>query len=358
MAFGEEVNPLNNLLQARLAQGPIPAAEVMALGLYHPEQGYYRRVEGPWGFEGKDYYTALDLGPLLGQTLALRLEAAWERLGRPARFTALEPGAGRGWLGRDLLNAVSGPFAEALVYVHRDDNPAAKLAAQAALAPFISQNRARFCEQGDTLGPFTGAVFSNELFDALPAQPWRWDGERWTREVLTTTGPEWQGADPGEAGAWFSSHSDGLEPRDGSVWCEALPGLVQELAAPLAAGLFLAVDYGEATDRLLAKGADLRRFKAHSVDGLWHEDLGEADLTADVDFTRLAALLEGEGLTELSHQELSRWVRTHAPLDQWGAQWMALPDPERRARTENLLQLTLPTMMGSRFRVLEGWKAL
>jgi hypothetical protein len=35
---------------------------------------------------------------------------------------------------------------------------------------------------------------------------------------------------------------------------------------------------------------------------------------------------------------------------------MALPEAERRARTENLLQLTLPGMMGSRFRVLEGWK--
>jgi len=350
------VNPLTDLLQSRLTQGPVPAAEVMALGLYHPEQGYYRRLEGPWGFDGKDYYTALDLGPLLGQTLALRLEAAWERLGRPARFTALEPGAGRGWLGRDLLNAVTGPFAEALVYVHRDDNPAAKQAAEIALAPFLSQNRARFCEQGDPLEPFAGCVFSNELFDALPAQPWRWDGDQWTREVLTASGPEWQVADPGEAGDWFVSQSDGLENRDGSVWCEALPGLVHELAAPLEAGLFLAVDYGEAADRLLAKGADLRRFKAHSVDGLWHEDLGEADLTADVDFTRLTHLLEGEGLTGLAHQELSRWVRTHAPLDQWGAQWMSLPDPERRARTENLLQLTLPNMMGSRFRVLEGWK--
>ena len=350
------MNPLQAGLQDRLKQSPVPAAEVMALGLYHPEHGYYRRTEGPWGFEGKDYYTALDLGPLLGQTLALRLEAAWERLGRPARFTALEPGAGRGWLGRDLLNAVTGPFAEALVYVHRDDNPAARQAAEIALAPFRSQNRARFCEQGDPLEPFTGCVFSNELFDALPAQPWRWEGEQWTREVLTASGPEWQVADAGEAGTWFESQSDGLENRDGSVWCEALPGLVQELAVPLEAGLFLAVDYGEAADRLLAKGADLRRFKAHSVDGLWHEDLGEADLTADVDFTRLATLLEGQGLAELSHQELSRWIRTHAPLDQWGAQWMSLPDPERRARTENLLQLTLPNMMGSRFRVLEGWK--
>ena len=350
------MNPLQSLMDARLAEGPVPAAEVMALGLYHPEHGYYRRPTGPWGFEGKDYYTALDLGPLLGQTLALRLEAAWERLGRPARFTALEPGAGRGWLGRDLLNAVSGPFAEALIYVHRDDNPAARRAAEEALAPFLAAHRARFAAENEPLEPFTGAIFSNELFDALPAQPWRWDGERWTREVLTATGPEWQAADPGEAGAWFAVQTDGLELRDGSIWCEGLPGLVHDLAGSLEAGLFLAVDYGESADRLLAKGADLRRFKAHSVDGKWHEDLGEADLTADVDFTRLAHLLETEGLSDLSHMELSKWIRTHAPLDQWGAGWMALPAPERMKRTENLLQLTLPDMMGSRFRVLEGWK--
>jgi len=59
------VNPLNAIVQTRLASGPVPAAEVMGLGLYHAEHGYYRRPTGPWGFEGKDYYTALDLGPLL-----------------------------------------------------------------------------------------------------------------------------------------------------------------------------------------------------------------------------------------------------------------------------------------------------
>ena len=92
------MNPLQSLIHERLASGPVPAAEVMALGLYHPEHGYYRRQEGPWGFEGKDYYTALDLGPLLGQTIALRLEAAWERLGRPPGSRPWSPApAGAGW---------------------------------------------------------------------------------------------------------------------------------------------------------------------------------------------------------------------------------------------------------------------
>jgi NADH dehydrogenase [ubiquinone] 1 alpha subcomplex assembly factor 7 len=356
----EVPNPLQALIEARLAEGPLPAAEVMALALYHPAHGYYRRAEGPWGFEGKDYYTALDLGPLLGQALAHRFREAWSKLDRPATFTVLEPGAGRGWLGRDVLRAAAeldGDFATALSYLHRDDNPAARGAAEAALAPWLPTGQARFVTEAEALDPFTGAVLSNELFDALPAQPWRWDGGRWVREVLTAQGPEWHAAEPCAATAWFEGHTDGLEPGDGSIWAEGLPGLVAACTAPLQRGLFLAIDYGERADRLLAKGADLRRYKGHTVDGKWWEDLGTTDLTADVDFSRLEALLDEAGLENLGHQELSRWIRTHAPLMDWEQAWLALPAADRMKRMENLLQLTLPGMMGSRFRVLEGWRA-
>jgi len=349
------VTAIQDLLAARLAEGPVPAAEVMALALYHPECGYYRRAQGPWGFAGADYYTALDLGPLLGEALCLRLQGAWEALDRPDPFTVLEPGAGRGWLGRDILRAATGSFAEALRYIHRDDNPAARAAAQEALAPW--PDRVRFAAEGETLAPFRGAVLSNELFDALPAQPWRWDGARWTREVLTAGGPAWIPGEACEATAWYAAHAqDGLESGDGGPWCEGLPALVAQLAAPLEAGLFLAIDYGEQASRLVDKGADLRRYKGHQVDGKWWEDLGESDLTADVDFTRLAQLLEGQGFQPAATLTLSRWIREHAPLAAWEGEWMALDPAARMKRMENLLQLTLPTMMGERFRVLEAWK--
>ena len=323
----------------------------------HARPGYYRRAIGPWGFEGKDYYTALDLGPLLGQALALRLGQAWERLERPAEFTILEAGAGRGWLGRDLLNAADGPFAASLRYIHRDDNLAGRTAAEAALAPFLATGRARFMHEADVIEPFIGAVLSNELFDALPAQPWRWDGERWVREVLTQNGPEWHAHHEPASAAWFESQGDGIEPSDGSVWCEALPSEASTLANALRAGLFITIDYGDQASHLLAKGADLRRFKHHVVDGKWWEEVGECDLTADVDFTRLSSILEGLGLTEVTHKSLSHWIRAHAPLAQWEAQWQALDTPVRIKRMENLLQLTMPGMMGERFRVLEGWRA-
>ena len=336
--------------------GTLPAAEVMALALYHPDHGYYRRAEGPWGFQGADYYTALDLGPLLGEALARRLEQAWERLGRPDPFVVLEPGAGRGWLGRDLLQAATGPFAQALRYLHRDDNPAAAAAARLALAPYLATGQARLVSEQEPLAPFRGAIISNELFDALPAQPWRWDGERWLFEALGPDGPVWLPGEAGEATAWFTAQAEGgLESGDGAPWAQGLPGLVQALAGCLEAGLFLAIDYGDTASRLLDKGADLRRYKGHEVDGKWWEDLGEADLTADVDFTRLGQLLAGAGLAEPSLLSLSRWIRTHAPLAQWEEAWQELETADRAKRMENLLQLTLPTLMGERFKVLEAW---
>ena len=170
-------------------------------------------------------------------------------------------------------------------------------------------------------------------------------------------GPDWLPGDPGEAGTWLLAQAEGgLHPGDGAVWCEDMAALVRELSRALAAGLFLAIDYGDPGSRLVSKGAGLRRCRAHLVDGAWWEDLGSCDLTADVDFTRLSHLLEAEGFHEAAHHTLSRWIRVHAPLSEWEVQWQDLPDRDRLRRMENLLQLTLPGMMGERFRVLEAWK--
>ncbi len=357
-AEGTPLTTLDAHLAERLNQDAISASEFMALALYHPEHGYYRRAQDSWGFEGADYFTALDCGPLLGEALALRLHDAWVRLNRPKVFTILEAGAGRGWLGRDILAAAQEPFASALRYFHRDENPSARKAARNALAPWIQHGRVRFIDETEALEPFLGAVLSNEFFDALPAQPWRWDGQRWLREVLTQQGPSWETADPGEAGQWFTTHAEnGLQTGDGSVWCESWPIVLGSLCETLQQGLFLTIDYGDTTSHLLSKGAGLRRYRDHRVDARWWEAPGSSDLTADVDFTRLQTLLEKEGLAEIQEVSLGHWIRTHAPMRDLEAQWLSLPPEERAKRRENLLHLTLPHLMGERFRVVEAWKA-
>ena len=75
-----------------------------------------------------------------------------------------------------------------------------------------------------------------------------------------------------------------------------------------------------------------------------------------MDFTRLAQLLAEERLEPQGPVSLGRWIRAHAPLARWEGEWQALDEAERSRRMENLLQLTLPQLMGDRFRVLEAWK--
>lgn len=351
---------LQEWVQERLTKESLTAAEVMDLALYHPAFGYYRQPEGRWGFENKDYYTALDCGSLLGETLALRLEQHWQSLGAPTRYTILEPGGGRGWLGRDILTHASPIFSKVLRYVHRDDSPAAQIEAARVLQPWIEKGSAQITSSLDEIDPIEGCIFSNELFDALPAQPWRWHNQQWEQEVLTLKGPEWRASSkPAESHpplAWFASQAKTLEEGDGSVWCEALPQMIQSLDARIHRGLFLAIDYGETADRLLAKGADLRRYKSHTVDGRWWEELGSCDLTADVDFTRLMLLLKERDWSLMDLQSLSMWIRQHAPLEHWSETWENLSSANQHQKKENLLQLTLPNLLGERFRVLEAHK--
>jgi len=354
---------MTEVIKKLLSGGPIPASVFMSLALYHPEHGYYRRNTSQWGFEGKDYYTALDLGPLLGEAISIRLHKTWLELDRPHTFTILEQGAGRGWLGRDLLKAAAGDFGHAIRYIHCDDSPIAKQEAMQALEPWLNSGQAHIKNQDDKCDAFIGAVISNELFDALPAQPWRWDGEQWMREVLVslddeTTGcTQWEAADPHEAGEWFGQHAqDGLQPGDGSIWVESLPNILETICKPLQRGLFLAVDYGDIAPRLIAKRAGLRRYLKHQTDGHWWESPGNSDLTADVDLTRLTYLLESQGLRPEKTTTLAHWVCANAPLAQWEADWQRLTSQERTARKQNLMQLTLPNAMGDRFKVVQACK--
>jgi SAM-dependent MidA family methyltransferase len=331
----------------------------MALALYHPDGGYYRRGELPWGFRGRDYYTALDLGSLLGLAVEARLRRAWLDMDRPPVFTVLEPGAGRGWLGRDILEAAGGDFARCIRYIHRDDGPAARREAEMALRPWLEDGRASLKAEADEIPDFVGAVVSNVLFDALPAQPMRWDGEKWEMEILAPRGPAWEAAGPGldEACGWLAKNAEnGLRPGDGSVWAEGLPAVLDRVCSPMRRGLFLAVDYGDTADRLLAKPAGLRRYRGHLVDGRWWEAPGECDLTADVDLTRLAHLLEKTGLRPGPRRSLGAWICAAAPLAEWEAEWQSLPQEERSARSRNLMGLTLPSAMGERFKVVEAAK--
>ncbi len=148
---------MNTALQAFISErirreGAIPFADYMRMALYEPAYGYY--VTGParMGWEG-DYFTSSDVSPIFAHCMARQLVQCWELLKRPARFTVLEQGSGRGTLTQEIQSWAEqqrSDFAAALDY-HTED---------------IRFGQDALMAESETLQP--SVLLSNELVDAFP----------------------------------------------------------------------------------------------------------------------------------------------------------------------------------------------
>jgi SAM-dependent MidA family methyltransferase len=144
---------LHDLIIERIrSEGPLTFAEYMRMALYEPGYGYY--VTGParTGWEG-DYYTSSDVSPFFAHCMARQLVQFWNLLKRPAPFTVLEQGAGRGSMAQEI---------RAWAAQHDQDFHAAL----DYRAEDIRQGQDALSQEREALHP--SVLVSNELVDAFP----------------------------------------------------------------------------------------------------------------------------------------------------------------------------------------------
>jgi SAM-dependent MidA family methyltransferase len=149
------------------AHGPQSFAWFMQQALYHPEHGYYSSGRCVIGRKG-DYFTNVSVGPLFGKLLAAQFTEIWERLGRPDDFAIVEQGAHDGQFARDVLESLQSrtpEFFEALRYRIVEPFPILQERQARTLELFRDK-----IEWRDSLQPFVGIHFSNELLDAMPVR--------------------------------------------------------------------------------------------------------------------------------------------------------------------------------------------
>jgi SAM-dependent MidA family methyltransferase len=153
-----------------------------------------------------------------------------------------------------------------------------------------------------------GVVIGNELIDNLPmALAQRIDGawrERWVGldddGLALVDAP----ARP-EVVAWLEDHAG--EVPDGG-WVEAqLAGTawVHDVLDRLEAGSLLLFDYGDTAENLLPRRQDgtLRTYRAHHLGPHPLDEPGQTDITADVNFTALAAAARSAGAGVEIHRQ-------------------------------------------------------
>src|SRR5947208_5941454 len=164
--------------------GPVTFAWFMEQALYHPTRGYYSSGRAAIG-RGGDYFTNVSVGPLFGQLLAGQFREMWETLGRPRPFTFVEQGAHDGRFAADALSEIESrmpEFFDAVRYIMIEPSADLRARQRATLEqgrqprPMTAQRpcletpseQVGWSESLDTLEPFCGIHFSNELIDSFP----------------------------------------------------------------------------------------------------------------------------------------------------------------------------------------------
>ena len=338
-ALAARATPLTAIVRAEIAErGPIPFARFMELALYHPEHGYYARAGLAWGREG-DYETSPEVHPVFGYLWARQIEECWRRLGEPAAFDLVEPGAG------------SGAFMAAMLDWLRERAPACHAAARPVLLDAhprrLAEQRAVLEARGhearhallaDWLAegePAEGVAISNELFDAFPVHLVERRGGELREWRVAAYGGGGLRLELGEASTpALAEHFArlGLEPGEGcraEVSLAAI-GAMRGIASRLARGYLLTVDYGYEAERLYApwrRMGTLAAYRRHSPQPDPLALPGETDLTAHADLTSLAAaaaeagfeaappVTQAEALIALGIGEQLEAARARAALD-------------------------------------------
>ena len=357
------MNLRQKIEQEIYARGPIPFSRYMELCLYDPELGYYSRKAEQFGKTG-DFYTSSDVHAVFGRLMARQFEEMWRALGSPDRVEIVELGPGRGLFAQDVLGWSEKKFPDffrALRYVLKESSSALRERINRTLARHFESGKAELAAANsfDT-GATPAIVFANEFFDALPVEILSKKGSLRVdacdgRFIETWTQPS---AEEMEFLDRYSVHPEGHERIEAPLTAQQY---MNRIAATLQRGFLVTIDYGYAREEQLAgrHRGTLKAIRQHSISANPYEAPGEQDITADVNFTALAAVAEKNGMQTHKLVTQSQFLMGIGEANQFADAFEECRLPQERAKVAlQLKHLVTPTGMGESFHVLIGSKGI
>ena len=341
--------------EIRAAGGALPFARYMELALYAPGLGYYSAGARKFGAAG-DFITAPELSPLFSRCLARQCA---EVLGVVPQGSILELGAGSGVMAADMLlelQALDRLPAEYLILEVSGELKERQRQTLIAKATALA-SRVRWLDALPT--DFSGVIVGNEVLDALPVERFLKRPGGFDEYCVRAEGEgfAWSTRPAGEQlaatlAAFETTLAEPLKPGYVSEINLSTVPLVSSLAATLAQGALLLMDYGYPRaayyhhERSMGTLMCHYRQRAHGDPFLYP---GLQDITAHVDFTAVAEAgtssgLELAGYTTQAHFLMALGVAGLAGTDMRAAQQVKL--------------LTLPEEMGERFKAIGFSKAI
>jgi SAM-dependent MidA family methyltransferase len=349
---------LSDLVRVEInsAGGSIPFSHYMELCLYQPGLGYYSAGQRKFG-AGGDFVTAPEMSPLFGRCLATTCAAVLASL---RGGDILEFGAGSGQLAIDVLAELERMACLPGRYLILERSAELRQRQQRAVQSRLPQlqDRVVWLDALPATG-FRGVMLANEVLDAMAVERFKWDGEAaglfhvcWEGGGFQWCLQQGRGA-ASEAVASLATQYR-LQPGYVSEINLALPAWLQSIAAPLAQGVLLLIDYGYPRHEYYhpqRSGGTLMchyRQHAHSDPFLWP---GLQDITAHVDFTAVAeAALSAD--MDVSGYTTQAGFLLDAGLDTFLQQTGPTDSIDYIQQAQQAKTLVLPGEMGERFKCL------
>lgn len=340
------MTPLLPRIEAAIrANGPMPVSLYMLMCLHDPRHGYYATRPAL----NVDFTTAPETSQVFGELLGLWAAHEWRAMGAPASFVLLELGPGRGAMMADMLRAARNVpgFSEAVHIALVEASPVLRAQQELRLAgwPVTFHTGVDDAPSGPII------IIANEFLDCMgvhqavrTADGWRERQVGLAEGGLGQTGRLRFGLGPPVI------PPEEVRPRGDEVeWAPALETLLAAIAHRFQSqdGRALFIDYGP-TDH--APGDTLRAFRGGvQVDPL--AEPGACDLTADVDFGRLARLAQLGGLGVFGPVTQADFL-TRLGIAERGAA-LAAANPARAGQiTSEIAKLIAHDQMGERFKAV------
>jgi len=354
--------------------GPIPFSRYMEMCLYDPEAGYYSRNVEQFGKAG-DFYTSSDVHAVFGRLLTRQFEEMWRALGSPEEIEILELGPGRGLFARDVLDWLEKKFPECFRAVHyslSERSPRLRERLQATLERHFAAGKASTGNGATSVAPSEPLVeralapevplivFANELFDALPVEVLRPEGELRIAENDGRFIETWL---PASAGNLDYLDRYSVHPEEGErvETARVAQQTMSQLAASIERGFIIAIDYGYTRTEQLAgrHRGTVTAYRQHSVSDNPYEAPGEQDITAHVNFTALATAAEQQGMQVQPLLTQSQFLMGIGEPNQFADAFEDCRVPQEHAKVAlQLKHLVTPAGMGESFQVLVASKGV
>lgn len=356
-------NPLKDFLLDTLRRsGPVTFERYMALCLYHPEHGYYMKTGERTGVRG-DYFTSPDLHPVFARLVARQAAEMWEMLGCPSLFSWIEMGPGRGLFAREFLEWVkkSRPdFFAALDYVAIEPSARQRALLEEQFSRAGPELKVRVLTSLDEINSVIGCFFSNELVDAFPVSVVTRAGGHLKEIYVAAEGDSLREkpgpiSDPAIAAA-VARYAKGLEEGHRVEVCLQAVRWMRSVAAKLARGFVITIDYGDRAERLYTSArprGTLMAYRGHLATEDFFESPGEQDLTAHVNFSALMDAGKEAGLELTGFTTQERFLMALGEGNEFADLYQpGQNEVERLDARLKLKRLIHPEGMGNIFKVL------